>query len=70
MKNIKIKNMKAKFPYGLQPFKSPESWGKKSKVSHMTIGEGEQKRLVGIKVETTEETLPFLLLIAEQILKE
>lgn len=46
--------MKAKHPYGIPPFKSPDSWAVKSKVSSVVKGEGENKRHIGIRVETNK----------------
>lgn len=50
-----MKNKKM-FPYGIPPFKAPDGWAKPSKVSHLTKGEGDEKRLIGIKVENDKES--------------
>lgn len=41
-----------KYPFGIPPFKAPESWSKKSVVHHVRQSDA----LVGIKVSTISET--------------
>lgn len=43
---------RAKYPFGIPPFQSPESWGKKSKYYDVSQNDS----LVGIKVESSKET--------------
>ena len=44
--------MKAKHPFGIPPFKAPESWSKKA-ILHVVK---QSDALIGIKVQTLDET--------------
>ena len=48
--------MKSKFPHGITPFKSPAGWAKPANVNALTKGEGEDKMIIGIQVETDKDS--------------
>lgn len=46
---------RSKFPYGIPPFQTSESWAKKS-VRHFLVKGKEEKEIIGIKIETDKES--------------